>query len=336
MHQEVLDALRAANRGHAMAYGNDPWTQKAIELFRKHLGEDVGVYLVGTGTSANIISLACAVRPYNAVICAAEAHLHLDECAAPEWHIGCKLVPVQTSNGKLTAAAIEPHLHVARGVHSASPRLVTISQCTEVGTVYTVDELKTLATFCHDRGLFLHVDGARICNAAASLDVSLAAITSEVGVDVLSFGGTKNGLAGAEAVIVINRELDVEVGRVRKQSMQLASKMRFIAAQFIALLEGDLWLRSARHANQMAAILAERICKFSEVSLAFPRQSNGVFAKMPPAWIKPLQEHTPFHVWTDDGPVVRLMTSFDTEEADIDAFITRTNQLHEAPSENPI
>lgn len=314
-----------------MAYGNDPWTARAEAVFAKHFGAQARVYPVATGTAANVISLACATRPYHAVICSEGAHLHLDECSAPEWHLGCKLVPAATKEGKVFPAAIEPLLAVPRGVHSPLPRVVTISQCTEVGTVYTAPEMVELSDFCKAHGLLLHVDGARLCNAAAALDVSLAALTTDVGVDLLSFGGTKNGLMGAEAVVVLNPDLGpdhgVDVGRIRKQSMQLSSKMRFVSAQLTAMLETDLWQRSARHANAMAAHLAEGLCALSEVSLAYPRESNGVFAHLPPAWVAPLQAAFPFHVWNHASSVVRLMTAFDTTEDDVNTFINLAKDL---------
>ncbi len=327
VHPDVMTALAEANRGYAIAYGADPWTARAEKVFAEHFGDAARAYPVLTGTGANVIALACVARPFHGVICADGAHLHRDECGAPEWHLGSKLLPGVTQHGKLSIEAIEPLVYATRGVHSVKPRVVTISQCTEVGTVYTADEVRAIADFCHSHDLLLHVDGARLCNAAAALDVSLRELTTEAGVDLLSFGGTKNGLMAAEAVLVLNPACGADVEFIRKQGMQLVSKMRFVSAQFVALLEGDLWLKNAQHANAMARKLADAATAVAGVRLAHPVETNGVFAVLKPEWIEPLQAHTMFHVWDAEQSIVRWMTAFDTSSDMVNGFVEKLREL---------
>lgn len=320
-HPAVLEALARANEGHAHAYGDDEHTARAVALFRERFGRDVDVYFVLTGTSANVLGLDAVTRSYHSVLCAETAHLERDECGAPEHYLGCKLVNVSTGSGKIAPSDLEPHLGRIGFEHASQPRVVSISQATELGTVYTVRELEALAEFAHENDLLLHVDGARLANAAVHLGVGLAEITAEVGVDVLSFGGTKNGAVGAEAVVFFDPKLSRDFKYVRKQGMQLVSKMRFVAAQFEALLEDDLWSANARHANDMAARLGRGLDALDGFRVVQPVESNGVFVEVPGERVFELMEASFFYIWEDDGPIARLMTSWDTDENDVDAFV---------------
>lgn len=318
IHATVLEALCAANTGHAPAYGQDNWTVALEPVMHRHFGEQAQVLPVLTGTAANIIALASVLRPHEAVICADSSHLHRDECGAPERFLGCKLLTARSSEGKLTTDAIAPLLRDTDMVHRVAPRVVSVAQCTEWGTVYTPGELRSLADFCHDHGLLLHVDGARVCNAAAALNCSLHEITTACGVDLLSFGGSKNGLLAAEAVVALRPGLTDAAAYHQKQAMQLASKMRFVAAQLIALLEGDLWHDNAIHANRMAALLEAQVR--DAVRIVMPVQSNAVFAQLNPAAIASLQQSHRFGLWDSGAGIVRWMTTFDTTEDDVRAF----------------
>ena len=320
VHPEVFEAMAEANRGHAVAYGYDAYTERAVALLREQFGGSIEVLLALTGTGANVLALQSVLRSYEAVICADCSHLYRDECGAPEKFIGAKLLPAPTTQGKLTPDAMEALLSDTNKVHRVQPRVVTISQCTEWGTVYTPAELKVMADFCHDNDLLLHVDGARLCNAAVALGSSLRAVTADCGVDVLSFGGTKNGLMGAEAVVFFNPQLAQGAAFYRKQAMQLCSKMRFVAAQFVALLSRDLWQRNATHANAMAARLAAAVGDIDSVRIVMPVESNAVFAQLPPDRVARLQATTVFAVWDSRQSIVRWMTSFDTTEEDVDRF----------------
>lgn len=321
VHPELIDAIKAANEGHVVAYGDDVITERAIKLFKKHFGRDIAVYFVFGGTSANTLGLKAITKSYHAVLCAQTAHINVDECGAPENLTGCKLIDVETPDGKLRVEQLEPYLEVFGNEHHVQPRVISISQATEMGTVYSKHEVKALANFAHANNMLLQVDGARLSNAAASLDASLKEITADVGVDVLSFGGTKNGMIYGEAVVFFNPKLGEDFRYIRKQGMQLPSKMRFISAQFEALLRGDLWRRSAAHANRMARLLASELEKVPGIKLTQPVQANGVFAVIPPRFIPPLQKKFFFYVWTEAISEVRLMTSFDTTEEDIHDFV---------------
>jgi threonine aldolase len=281
VHAEVIEAIRAANEGHVVAYGDDPFTERAVKVFQKHFGKDIAVYFVFGGTGANVLGLKAITNSYEAVICAETAHINVDECGAPEKFTGCKLLSARTADGKLKPEHIEPFLHGIGFEHHVQPRVISVSQATEMGTVYTKSELKTLARFAHDHNLLLHVDGARIANAAVSLNASLKEITVDAGVDVLSFGGAKNGMMYGEAVIFFDKKRAADFKYIRKQGMHLPSKMRFISAQFEALLSGDLWRRSASHANRMARVLASELEKVPQVRITQPVESNGLFAEIP-------------------------------------------------------
>ena len=325
VHPEVLKAVGEANQGHAVGYGDDPYTQSVVQKFKQRFGPDVAVFFVFNGTAANCLSLKALTNTYHAVICGEAAHIYTDECGAPEKFTGCKLLPVPVTNGKLTVESVSHAYHGIDDPHHVQPRVVSITQATEVGTVYKPDEIKALARFAHERGMFLHMDGARIANAAASLGQTLRQATRDLGVDVLSFGGTKNGALGAEAVVFFDQKLgDQKLAHdflyLRKQGMQLASKMRFISAQFDALLTGDLWLKSAQHANRMARLLHKLLRGIPQVKVVYKVEANGVFAKIPRSAIAKLQKHYFFYVWNEQQSVVRWMCSFDTTEQDVVQF----------------
>jgi threonine aldolase len=317
-HEAVLRMMARANAGDAVAYGADPWTQRASAEIQALLGAPGGVFLVFTGGAANVLGLSLLLRPYEAVICPESAHVNVDECGAAERILGCKLLTVPTPDGKLTPALIAGRLGDRGDVHRAQPRAVAISQVTEYGTCYTLDELRALGEFCGSEGLRLYADGARLANAAARLGCSLADLAAPM--DALSFGATKNGAVAAEAVVVMAEDLMTGVSFQHKQQMQLASKMRYLAAQFLGLLEDRLWLRNATHANLMALRLADALRGMPGVGLWQKVESNAVFASLHPAHIERLQEEWEFHVWDERAHVVRWMTAFDTTEADVDAF----------------
>jgi threonine aldolase len=322
VHPEILAAIERANEGHSHGYGDDPWTREAQNLVREELGApDAQVAFVMNGTGANCVGLAAVCRPWESVICPATAHLNTDECAAPERVAGVKLVSVATPDGKLTPELVRPHLQGFGFEHSAQPRAISISQATELGTAYTPDEIAALARLAHEHGMMLHVDGARLANAAAGLGVSLARMVTEAGVDVLSFGGTKNGMLFGEAVVLLTDDAVTDDLRfVRKQLTQLASKHRFIAAQFSAALCDGLWHRTAAHANAMAARLADG-ARAKGIEIAYPVQANEVFAVLPQERIPELQARFHFYTWAGDVPMVRWVTSWDTTEQDVDALL---------------
>jgi threonine aldolase len=322
VHPEIMAALAAANEGHVVAYGDDLFTRRAGQKFREHFGRDTDVYFVFGGTGANVLGLKAVTEPYHAVICADTAHINVDECGAPERFTGCKLLPVITSDGKLTVEQIKPLLHGVGFEHHVQPRVVSISQSTEMGTVYKPREIKRLAEFAHRNELYLHVDGARLANAAASLKLGLGEITKNAGVDILSFGGAKNGLMYGEAVVFFDRSLAMDFKYIRKQGTHLPSKMRFISAQFEALLSGELWRRNASHANRMAQLLARELAKVPRISITQRVEANGVFAVVPPKYVPVLQNEYFFYVWNEDASEVRFMTSFDTTEEDIRTFVS--------------
>ncbi len=327
VHPEVLEAIARANVGHAPAYGADAVTEEALSLFRDHFGPSAEVYFCFNGTGTNVVGLQTLLRPHEAVVCAEGAHINVDECGAPERFLGSKLLAVPAPDGKLTPASAATVVHGIGDEHHVQARVVSITQSTEVGTVYTVDEIAALAEWAHSEGLLVHLDGARIANAAVSLGVDFGAFGAGAGVDVLSFGGTKNGALGAEAVVTFRTESETSLRFVRKQSMQLSSKMRFVAAQFVALLTDDLWERSATRANAMAARLGAGASAVPGVRLAHPVQANGVFAVLPAAVTEVLQAEWPFYVWDEETGTVRWMASFDTTEADVDGFVARLAEV---------
>ena len=321
VHPEIMEAIAAANDGHVIAYGDDPYTARAVELFREHLGRDAEVYFVFGGTGANVLGLKAGTESHQAIICAQTAHINVDECGAPEKFTGCKLLPIASPDGKIRADQIKPLLHEVGFEHHVQPRVISVSQATEMGTVYTPRELSTLANFAHDHDMLLHVDGARIANAAASLNLKLKDITRDAGVDILSFGGAKNGMMYGEAVVFFDKSLAKDFKYTRKQGTHLPSKMRFIAAQFEALLTNNLWARNAQHANQMAQRLASELGKIPRITITQKVEANGVFAIVPKKYVPLLQKRYFFYVWNGETSEVRFMTSFDTTEADIADFI---------------
>jgi len=327
IHPDVLQAIVDANVGHAPSYGHDRWTERAQSVFREQFGPGTRAYLVFNGTAANVLGIQAVTRPFNAVLCAEGAHIQVDECGAPERFSGCKLLLCPTQDGKLRPGDITSRLTGIGDEHRVQPRVVSIAQATELGTVYTPDEIRALAETAHANGLLLHVDGARLANAAAGLGLGLRQITTDVGVDLVSFGGTKNGLMGAEAVLFLGGPDQADFPYVRKQGMQLASKMRFLAAQFVALLGGDLWRRNAEHANRMARLLAERLRDVSDITLTQEVQANGVFARVPAEHIPALQERAFFYVWNPALSEVRWMMSWDTTEDDVEQFAVAAREI---------
>ena len=327
VHPEMIDAIAAANEGHVVAYGDDPFTARAVKVFQKHFGRDIAVYFVFGGTGANVLGLNAMTNSYEAVICADTAHINVDECGAPEKFTGCKLLNIRTPDGKIRVEQIKPFMHGIGFEHHVQPRVISVSQATEMGTVYTKSELKTLARFAHDNNMLLHVDGARIANAAVSLNASLKEITVDAGVDVLSFGGAKNGMMYGEAVVFLNKKLGEGFKYIRKQGMHLPSKMRFISAQFEVLLAGDLWRRSAAHANRMARVLGNELEKVPGIKLTQPVEANGVFAIIPEKYIAALQKKYFFYVWNEEISECRFMASFDTTEEDIHDFVSLVRKI---------
>jgi len=319
-HPEVLAAIAAANDGHAIAYGHDPWTARTEELMREHFGDGARSYLVFNGTAANVLCFRAMCRPWQSVICAQTAHINVDEGGAPERIAGVKLHTLATADGKLTPELVAPHLGTPEFEHAVQPRVVSVSQTTELGTRYGLGELAALADFAHDHGMLLHVDGSRLANAAAGLGSGLRATATDVGVDALSFGATKNGLVFGEAVVLLRAELADGFVYLRKQTLQLASKARFLAAQFNALLEGDLWLRNAAHSNAMAQRLAAAVDGVPGVRITQRVQSNAVFAVLPRAATERLQRDWYFYVWDETTGEVRWMCSWDTTADEVDAF----------------
>ena len=317
-HDEVLHAIAAVNVGDAPGYGHDAWTASAAEQLRTAFAA-AGAFFVFNGTAANVLGISLLVRPFDAVICTESAHLNVDECGAVERVLGNKLLTVQSPDGKLTPELVRSRLTGRSDEHRAQPRVVAIAQVTELGTCYSLDELGALGALCRAEGLSLYIDGARLGNAAAYLNCDLADLAAHA--DVLSFGGTKNGAVAAEAVIVMREDLVAAVPFQRKQQMQLGSKMRFMAAQFTALLEDKLWLRSAEHANSMAQRLADGIARVPGVAVCQPVQSNAVFASLSADRIARLQQDWAFYVWDERENVVRWMTAFDTTAEEVDEFV---------------
>ncbi len=321
VHDAVFQAMVESNRGDAIGYGDDMHTLAAERHFKEIFGKDIRVFFMLTGTGANAAGLSHITRPYHAIVCSDKAHMENDECGAPEKITGCKLIRLPSEDGKIKPSQILPLLDSIGFQHHSQPKVVSVTQATELGTVYQPEEIREIAHFTREHGLYLHMDGARLSNAAASLDLSLADISGKSGVDLLSFGGTKNGAMAAEALVFFNQDLADGFEYTRKQSMQLMSKMRYISAQFNALFLGDLWLENARKANRMAKMLAERIQGIPSITITQKVETNGVFAILPKTAIEKLRRRYFFYTWDARKNEVRWMTSYNTTEHDIDGFV---------------
>jgi threonine aldolase len=327
IHPAVLAAIAKANVGHVLAYGDDEYTKSVISRLQKLFPKPTAISFVFNGTGANVVGLTSFLKSHEAIICSSMAHIHVDECGAPEKFTGSKLLTIPTVDGKISPEMIEP-LYVGIGnQHHVQPKVISISQVSELGTVYTPKEIAALADYAHARGMYLHVDGARIANAVVSSGASLEEMLCDTGVDVLSFGGTKNGMMCGEAVVSFRPELCEDSPFIRKQSMQLASKMRFVACQFEALLDGDLWLKNARHSNEMARLLADKVAEIPGIEIVQKTQANGIFVRLPRQMIPKLQQEFFFWVWDDRNCIVRWMTSFDTTESDVHDFVQAIRRL---------
>ncbi len=327
VHPEVMAALHAANQGHVPSYGADPYTERAVSLFKSLFGTGTEVYFVYNGTGANVLGLKATTRSFNSIICSELAHINVDESTAPEVFTGCKILPVPQYHGKIRPEDIEQKLIRIGDQHHPQPRIISISQSSEYGTVYSVEEIRELAKLARRYDLLLHMDGSRIANAAVSLNQNFRDFTFDAGVDIVSFGGTKNGMMFGEAVLFRDRETAGYAGFLRKQGMQLHSKMRFIGTQFCAMLEADLWQRNAAHANRMAARLYAALKVIPGITITQPVDANGVFAIFPPHIIPKMQEQFFFYVWNEKLSEVRLMCSFDTTEREVDSFAAKAAEL---------
>jgi threonine aldolase len=319
VHPAIMTAIANANAGDAIAYGADPWTEHATGELKRLAGAGGEVYLVFNGSGANVLGLGLLLDRYQAVICAESAHINTDECGAPERILGTKLLTVATPDGKLTPELIETRLAGRGDEHFAQPAAVSVTQSTEYGTCYSLTELAEIHDFCAAQGLLVYLDGARLANAVAYLDCALADLARYV--DVFSFGGTKNGAMGVEALVVMREARAASAPYLRKQHMQLSSKMRFLGAQLGALLTDDLWLRNAAHANTMAVRLADGLAGIPGVEIVYPVQSDAVFARLEAGHIAALKKDWMFHVWDERASIVRWMTAFDTEERHVDEFL---------------
>jgi len=317
----VMQAIIEANQQDARAYGADEHTALAIAQFKALFKQDLDVHFAITGTAANILALAPFVESYHAILCSDVGHIHIDECAAPEKFMGCKVIPVDSHHGKINIKVLEKAIRTRGIQHHAQPRVVSITQSTELGTIYTLEEIKQICDFAHQHDMFVHMDGARIANAVAALNVDIASMTNFAGIDVLSFGGTKNGMMFGEAILFFNKTFSQHCFYLKKQAMQLISKMRFLGAQFNALLKEERWLKNAQSANHMAQLLARALIEIKGVTISKPVQANAVFVQMPKQAIVQLQPLYGFYMWNEEINEIRLMCSFKTKEEDINGFI---------------
>jgi len=324
IHPDIMKAIKSANKDYAIAYGYDEYTNRALKKFEEHFGSDIEVFFVYNGTAANILGLKNVTKSYNSIICAETAHLNVHECCGPEKFIGCKIVTIPTLDGKLTVEKLKPFLFGFDDEHMAQPKVVSITQPTELGTVYKIREIKDLADFVHKNNMFLHVDGARISNAAESLNVNFKELTVDVGVDILSFGGTKNGMMFGEAVIFFNKDLSFNFKYIRKQGMQLASKMRFISCQFETYLSNNLWLKNARNANKMARLLYSNIKDIPILKITQSVDANSIFAILPKKYINLLKKK---YYFSNNDSLVRWMCSFNTKETDVYKFFNEIKKI---------
>ena len=327
VHPKFLEAINSVNQGHVIAYGDDTYTESAISEFKKHFGNDIEVFFTFLGTGANVLGLSALTQPFSAIICAETAHIFEDECGAVERFGGAKLIPVSTQDGKLTVDLIRPHIRGLGMEHHSQVKVISITQVTELGTVYTLDEIKAITEFAHQNNLWVHMDGARISNAAVSLEMPFRAFTKDVGIDILSFGGTKNGMMYGEAILFFNPQLAENFKYIRKQGMQLASKMRYISAQFECFLKNDFWKELATHSNKMAKLLAKAIESISEIELVQKVEANGLFVKLPKTLALELQKKHFFYDWDEAENIYRWMCSWDTNEQDIKEFVQEIKSL---------
>ncbi len=320
VHPEVLNWILRVNEDPAQPYGKDTYTQQANEQFEKHFGTGTEAYIVWNGTAANVLALRAAIKPFQAILCSDMAHIHLDECGAPEQHTGGKLLPLRSKHGKIDPSDAATCFKKAHGdVQSVQPKVISLSQTTEYGTLYSRDEIKAFAKLAHEHNAYLHIDGARFANAAAAQGGSLQSLSRDLGVDVLSFGGTKNGLLGAEAILFFNPTLAQDFQFIRKQGLHLASKSRFLAAQFLAYFENNLWRKNAEHANAMTQKLSQQLAGMG-IEISQPTQANALFAILPQKTIDLLQGEFRFYVWNAATREVRIMCSFNTENEQIERF----------------
>lgn len=320
VHPLVMDAVIRANQDHAVGYGDDPWTIEATIKVKEVFGLKAEPYFVFNGTGANSVALQAVTRPFHSIICAETAHIYVDECGAPAKMSNCAVTAIPAPDGKLTPELIKPRLHNFGVCHHSQPKVVYISQVSEMGTVYTVDEIKAIADLLHSHDMYLHVDGARLANACAFLNCSMKQLTVDAGVDILSFGGTKNGMMMGEAVIAFRPEIAENLQYYRKQSAQLASKMRYLSAQFVAYLENNLWLENAMKANISAGKLAECLSVYPQIKFTQKIESNQLFFTIPVEALKKLQEKYFFYMWNEDINEARLVASWDTTAEDIAQF----------------
>lgn len=321
VHPLVMEALNRANQNHALGYGDDSWTKEAVNKIKETFTPSCEPLFVFNGTGSNVLALQLMTRPYHSIFCAETAHIYVDECGSPVKMTSCQIRPIATADGKLTVELMKPYLHGFGDQHHSQPKALYLSQCTELGTIYTPEELKQLTDFAHLHGMYVHMDGARIANACAALNLSLKELTVDCGIDVLSLGGTKNGLMMGECVVIFNKELATEARFIRKQSAQLASKMRYLSCQFTAYLTDDLWLKNADHANKMAVKLYNALKEEPGVHFTQKVESNQLFLTMPRVEIDRLLQTYFFYFWNEEKNEIRLVTSFDTTEEDVDQFI---------------
>lgn len=327
VHRDILSAISEANKDHVIAYGDDPYTEKVSQKIKQLFGEQAHFFPMFNGTGANICALRACLQPYHAIIAPETGHIFVDECGAPEWLTGAAVKSVSTPDGKVRPEMLHPFFHHFGFEHHSQPKVLYISQLSELGTAYTIAEIKALADLLHQHNMYLHMDGARIANAAATLGVSFKEITTDAGVDILSFGGTKNGMMLGESVITFRPELAENMKYIRKQSTQLYSKMRFCSAQFLAYLENDLWLQNARHANKMAQMLRSELEKVSSIQFTQPTDGNILLLKMEPDMIEKLLQNHFFYIWDEMTHEIRLVTSWDTTEEDVQALISDVKNI---------
>lgn len=320
VHPRLLEALGKVNTGHAPSYGTDDITQECLKVFKEFFGNKTQGFFVFNGTAANVLCLRAAVKPYEAFFASDQSHLHFDECGAPEFFSHAKMLLLPTENGKILLHSLDEALIRKGDQHYAQPRLISLTQPTELGTIYTLSELKTFVDWAHKNKLYVHLDGARLANACIHLNCQFKDLTEFLNIDLVSFGGTKNGFLFGEAVLILNPDLQKDFVYIRKQSAQLPSKSRFVAAQFLTYLQEGLWTEIAQHSCKMAKLLHESLLNIPQVQIVYPTESNAVFVQFPQKWISELRKKFFFYVWDEKTFVCRLMTSWDTQASDVFDF----------------